>query len=176
MHLAPNRHVRAQEKGDLAELMVACDLRQRGCKLAIPYGEDCDYDLVIERDGRLEQVQVKHTESDGAVMSVKGCSHSLTNGRVRETKRYTTATIDWLAVYDRTTDRCYYIPARELGDGRRELRLRVTHAKNNQRAKIRFATDYLDLRDGPPGSGNARMEPAGFEPATFRMQTGRSPS
>ena len=162
---------RLKEKGDLAELMVACDLLRRGCKLAIPYGEDCDYDLVIERDGKLERVQVKHTESDGAVISVKCCSHSLTNGRVRATKRYTAATIDWLAVYDRTTDRCYYIPACELGDGRRELRLRVTPAKNNQQANIRYAGDYLDLCERQPA-----MEPAGFEPATFRMQTGRSAS
>jgi hypothetical protein len=29
-----------KQKGDLAELMVACDLRRRGYKLAIPYGED----------------------------------------------------------------------------------------------------------------------------------------
>ena len=139
-------HQTTKQKGELAELMVACDLRRRGCKLAIPYGEESDYDLVIERDGKLERVQIKHAESDGAVISVKCCSHSLTNGRVRETKRYTARTIDWLAVYDRTTDRCYYIPARELGDGRRELRLRVSPAKNNQRAKIRLAADYLDLR------------------------------
>src|SRR6266699_3020968 len=105
-----------KQKGDLAELMVACDLRRRGYKLAIPYGEDSDYDLIIERDGRLERVQVKHTESDGRVVSVKCCSPSLTNGHVRSTKRYTAATIDWLAVYDRTTDCCYYIPASELGD------------------------------------------------------------
>src|SRR6266498_3457796 len=70
-----------------------------------------------------------------------------------------------------TTDRCYYIPARELGDGRRELRLRVTPAKNNQQANIRYAGDYLDLCERQPA-----MEPAGFEPATFRMQTGRSAS
>ena len=127
--------------------MVACDLRGRGCKVAIPFGEECDYDLVVERDGKLERVQVKHTESDGTVISVKCCSHSLTNGRVRATKRYTAATIDWLAVYDCTTDRCYYIPARELGDGRRELRLRVTPTRNNQQAKIRLASNYLDLRE-----------------------------
>lgn len=134
-------------KGDLAELMVASDLRRRGYKVAIPYGEDWDYDLVIERQGRLERVQVKHTESDGRVIAVKCCSHSLTGGRIRQTKRYTAAIIDWLAVYDRTTDRCYYIPARELGDGRRELRLRVSPARNNQRTKIRLAADYVDLVD-----------------------------
>lgn len=138
-----------KEKGDLAELVIASDLRRRGCKVAIPYGEDWDYDLVIERKGRLERVQVKHTESNGDVIAVKCCSHSLTNGRIRRTKRYTAATIDWLAVYDRTTDRCYYIPASELGDGRREIRLRVSPARNNQRAKIRLAADYADLGGAP---------------------------
>jgi hypothetical protein len=80
-------------------------LRRRGCKLAIPYGEDCDYDLVIERGGRLERVQVKHAESDDAVIAVKCCSHSLTAGRVRATKRYTAATIDWarrIRLHDRS--------------------------------------------------------------------------
>lgn len=126
-------------------MMVACDLRRRGYRLAIPYGEDCDYDLVIDRAGKLERVQVKYTESDGEVVTVKCCSHSLTNGRVRATKRYTSETIDWLAVYDERTARCYYIPAAELGHGRRELLLRLTPAKNNQRANVRFAERYLEL-------------------------------
>ena len=76
----------------------------------VPVREDCDYDLVVDRGGILERVQVKYTESEGAVISVNCRSESLTNGRVRRTKRYTVAMIDWLAVYDRTTDRCYYVP------------------------------------------------------------------
>jgi hypothetical protein len=35
-------------KGDLAELMVAADLRRKGYKVAVPVGEDWDYDLIIE--------------------------------------------------------------------------------------------------------------------------------
>jgi hypothetical protein len=50
-------------------------------------------------------------------------------------------------VYDRATDRCYYIPASELGNGRRELLLRLTPPRNNQRARIRLAKNYLDQRD-----------------------------
>jgi hypothetical protein len=38
-------------KGDLAELKVAADLLERGYKIAIPYGEDWDFDLIIERRG-----------------------------------------------------------------------------------------------------------------------------
>ena len=71
-------------KGDLAELMVAADLRRRGFKIAIPFGEDCDFDLVLIRDERLERVQVKYVESDGSVIKVKCLSHSLTNGKVEE--------------------------------------------------------------------------------------------
>jgi hypothetical protein len=37
-------------KGDLAELKVAADLRDRGYKLAFPYGEDWDFDLILCRD------------------------------------------------------------------------------------------------------------------------------
>jgi PD-(D/E)XK endonuclease len=48
-------------KGDLAELKVAADLRSRGYKLAFPYGEDVDFDLILCRDdGALERVQVKY--------------------------------------------------------------------------------------------------------------------
>ena len=111
--------------------MVAADLRRRGHRILFPYGEDCDYDLVVERpDGRFERVQVKYTESDG---------------RVRATKHYTSASIDWLAVFDTTTARCYYVPAAELGSGRAFMHLRVTPARNNQRTGVRPAADYLSF-------------------------------
>ena len=105
-------------KGDLAELKVAADLRARGYKIAFPYGEDWDYDLILCRpNGRLERVQVKHGLSDGQRLPVKCYSASLTNGRVKQTKHYTARMIDWLAVWDRTTDTCFYVPASELGKG-----------------------------------------------------------
>jgi PD-(D/E)XK nuclease superfamily protein len=131
-------------KGDLAELMVAADLRRRGFGIAIPFGEDHAFDLVLIRDDRLERVQVKYTASDGVVVKVKCFSHSLTNGKIRRTKRYTPAIIDLLAVYDETSACCYYIPAAELGDGRSSLHLRLQPALNGQRIGTRAATDYLN--------------------------------
>jgi hypothetical protein len=132
-------------KGDLAEIMVAADLLRRGYKIAIPYGEDWDYDLILCRDGKLERVQVKYARSDGAVVEVRCYSHSLTNGKVRATKYYSAATVDWIAVYDLTTDRCYYVPASELGDGRAVLSLRIQPARNNQVIGIRRAIDYTEI-------------------------------
>jgi hypothetical protein len=123
--------------------MVAADLRRRGFRIAIPFGEDCDFDLVLIRDDRLERVQVKYAESDGIVIPVRCSSHSLTNGKVRKTKRYTAKTIDLLAVYDRTSSRCYYIPASELGEGRSILHLRLKPALNKQYLGTRPAENYL---------------------------------
>ena len=132
-------------KGDLAELMVAADLRRRGFKIAIPYGEDWDFDLILCRDGALERVQVKHTTSDGRVVIVRCRSHSLTNGRVRGVKKYTAAMIDWLAVWDATTDRCYYVPASLLGEGRSVLHLRLDPPRSGRRLGVHWAEDYLQL-------------------------------
>jgi hypothetical protein len=36
--------------GDMAELAIAADLSACGYRILFPYGEDCDYDLAIERD------------------------------------------------------------------------------------------------------------------------------
>lgn len=137
-------------KGDLAELMVATDLVRKGYKIAIPFGEDWNFDLIVCRHEQLERVQVKYTESDGKVIAVRCISHSLTNGKVRRTKQYTAQIIDWLAVYDRTSDRCYYVPAAELGQGRNIMHIRLTESLNNQRERIHFAENYLSLEVAQP--------------------------
>jgi Holliday junction resolvase-like predicted endonuclease len=155
-----------KKKGDLAELKVAADLAERGCSISLPFGEDCDYDLIADFEGILHRVQVKYTESDGNRVLVSCRSRSLTKGKARRTKYYTAQTVDWIAVYDRTSDRCYYLPSRELGGGRCEATLRLTPARNGQHVGIREARDYTD----PDLDSDPRMEPAGLEPATSRVQ------
>jgi hypothetical protein len=164
-------------KGDLAELMVAADLVDKGYKIAIPYGEDWDFDLIFARPGsdRLERVQVKHTTPRGEVIPVRCRSSSLTKGKVKRIKRYTARTIDWIAAYCPETGQCYYISAVELGEGRDEISLRLGPTKNCQRTGVRYAADYTEpepQRQCPL----AMMEPAGLEPATSALQTPRSPS
>jgi PD-(D/E)XK endonuclease len=161
-------------KGDLAELKVACDLVERGYRVAIPFGEDCDFDLVAWKPGEsLRRVQVKYSTAKNGSISVRCCSHSLTNGKVKRTKSYTPETIDILAVYELTAHRCYYVPASELRGGRRQLILRVDPARNNQRVGIRFAEAYLEPE---PTFIQGEMEPAGLEPAPSSVQAKRSPN
>jgi PD-(D/E)XK endonuclease len=130
-------------KGDLAELRVAADLRARGYKIAFPYGEDWDFDLILCRDDEtLERVQVKYAQSDGRVITVRSRSASLTNGKVRTTKLYTARTIDWIAAWEPALDRCFYIPAAELGEGMNMLLLRLVPTRNGQSRRVRLAADY----------------------------------
>ena len=164
-------------KGDQAEIEVARDLIRRGFRIAIPYGEDWDFDLIFQRPGSevLERVQVKYAESKGIVVPVRCNSESLTNGKVKQTKRYTASMIEWLAVYDASTDRCFYVPASELGAGRDKLHLRIAAARNNQRAGIRRAEAYAHPT---PSQQKAleEVEPAGLEPAPSDLQSPRSPN
>ena len=135
-----------KQKGDMAELRVASDLVRQGYRIALPFGEDCDFDLVLLRDERFERVQVKYVTSNGRVVQI-GCSaNSLTNGKVMKIKRYTHETIDWLAAYDATTDRCFYVPAHLLGAGMRLISLRLVPALNNQKRFTRDAEDFEVVR------------------------------
>ncbi len=159
-------------KGDLAELKVAADLADRGCRISIPFGEDCDYDLIADHEGRLHRVQVKHTTSDGRIIVVRCRTHSLTNGKVRVVKRYTAAMVDWIAAYDCTTECCYYLPSRELGDGRNTAD--AATAAGSELPAHRHSKRFRLYGSG--SSADPAMEPAGFEPATSSVQATRSAS
>ena len=139
-----------KQKGDSAELRVAHDLVRQGHGVAFPFGEDSDFDLILCRDdGRLERVQVKYTESDGVVIPVRCQSNSLTKGKVKAIKRYTARTVDWIAVLDATSDRCYYVPASMLGSGRCMISLPLKPARNGQLEGTHRADQFLvPARDG----------------------------
>ena len=153
-------------------------MRRRGFRIAIPYGEDWDFDLIFQRPSRdaLERVQVKYAEACDGVICVRCKSHSLTNGRIRSVKQYTDTMVDWMAVYDASTDRCYYVPSSFLGSGRWMMHLRLDPARNSQRFGVHLATDFVDPEPPAQRSILEAVEPAGLEPATSRMQTGRSPN
>lgn len=133
-----------KDKGDVAELSVLADLAQRGFKVAIPFGDNWYYDLLLCRYDRFERVQVKYTESDGQYVDVRSYSVSVTNGKTGQRKLYDRSMIDWIAVYDKTTRRCYYIPVVEV-EGKTQLRLRLTPTRNGQSKGVLWAQDYLDI-------------------------------
>lgn len=126
-------------KGSVAEIEVIRYAVGRGYRVSLPYGEDSPYDLVIERDDRLEKVQCKFVQSDGRVVIVRCRS---TNSWA--TRKYTPNDVDWIATYDATTQLCYFVPSTLLGEGRAALHLRLSKALNGQRLGTRLAADFTD--------------------------------
>ncbi|MEX1134948.1 MAG: group I intron-associated PD-(D/E)XK endonuclease [Acidimicrobiia bacterium] len=84
-------------KGEVGEAIVLADLQRQGHGVAIPFGDDLPYDLIVVRkeDGRLERVQCEYTTSNGRVVIARVMSNS-----VWVTHRYTKDEVDWIATYD----------------------------------------------------------------------------
>lgn len=145
------------EKGEIGEAMVIADLMSQGHDIAIPFGHNQPYDLIVIRreDGRLEKVQVKYTTSDGSVIRAVIRSSSAWVAH-----RYTADEVDWIAVYEATMSSCFYIPS-SVWDGRQQLALRLKPTKNGQTKGIRWAGDFLRLEGGPQG-GSVSTSPLPF--------------
>jgi hypothetical protein len=128
--------------------MVLADLRRQGYGVAIPFGHDLPFDLVlIRRDPpALERVQCKYTTSDGRAIDVRCGS---TSAWVRHT--YEASEVDWIAVYDATTDRCYYVHSSTWA-GLARPRLRIAASANGQRTGIRPADQLLRPDRQPPST------------------------
>ena len=60
-------------------------------------------------------------------------------------ERDTESIIDWLAVWEPVLDRCFYVPASELGTGMNYLTLRLRPSRNNQIRGIRLAERYTTI-------------------------------
>jgi hypothetical protein len=52
--------------------------------------------------------------------------------------------VDWIAVWDPTTARPYYVPS-TVFDGYLQITLRLTPARNNQSLGVRDARDFLEI-------------------------------
>jgi hypothetical protein len=99
--------------------------------------------VVRKEDGRLERVQCKYTTSNGRVILAK-----VTSDSAWVKHRYTGDEVDWIAVYDATTDQCFYIPSGEW-NGLAKMNLRLTPPSNGQVKRIRFASGYRQLTGHP---------------------------
>ncbi len=117
--------------------MIIAESIKRGYKVAIPFGEDWRYDLIVQRSGKLERVQCKYTKSDGKMVIVR-CRSSNNWNQIH----YSENDIDWIAVYDATTNKCYFIPSLMLGSGRTQINLRLKPTINKQTIGILWAKDF----------------------------------
>lgn len=162
----PDQFFTTKHKAAIAEAAIRLDLLRRGFQVYTPSAEAGDADLVLERighavytktyarseglespgvtPGQLERVQVKYSRSDGTIIKVRYRVHSVTAGRVSSTKVYTSDDIDWMGIYDPTSNSCYYVPASELDGKGGELYLRLSDPVKGH-SDIRWAKDYQSI-------------------------------
>jgi hypothetical protein len=127
--------------GDRTALAVMLALRKIGYEIAVPFGENTRYDLVIDDGMRLQRVQCKTGRlRRGAIdfMTSSSYAHHVSPKQPRDYR----GQIDAFAVYCPATAGVYLIPIEEVQVPSRAT-LRVDPARNGQRKRIRLAEDYL---------------------------------
>lgn len=102
-------------------MRIASAFVRLGYTVLFPYMEEGQYDLVVEHDGEFERVQVKSsTYDDGAINFSCHCSQSAKGAN--SATHYTEDDIEGIAVYNRETNSCYWIPVDEINKWHMTLR------------------------------------------------------
>lgn len=128
-------------KGNVAELAIATEAARLGLAVLKPLTEHERYDLVLGVAGRLLRVQCKWGSQRGDVITVRleSSYHSPTRGYVTTT--YDDSEVDAVAVYCEELARCFLLPIK-LVSGRGSVTLRLSPARNKQRAALNSAAEY----------------------------------
>ena len=103
-----------QIKGDKAVAAIIYKLTKAGYTISLPITESAEYDLVIEKEGKIERVQVKYSKREDIDLRK---IHSNSKGYV--IKKYSKNAFDVLAVV-KPTEECYLI--RRSIEGRSYIR------------------------------------------------------
>lgn len=127
-------------KGNVAELAIAAEAAKLELSVLKPLTEHERYDLVLGISGQLLRVQCKWAKRQSDVVYISlATSRRNGNGYVRTT--YMSTEVDAIGAYCEELDACYLIPI-EVAEGKHALTLRLTPARNGQRAALNWAEQY----------------------------------
>jgi hypothetical protein len=137
--------------GDGTTLAVMLALQQAGFDVLVPFGENTRYDFGIDDGSRLLRVQCKTGRLRQGAVVFKTCSSYAHHREPKSAWRDYVGQVDYFAIHCRETGGVYLIPMSDLTT-RFQGSLRIDMPKNNQRQRIRFASDYeiggVTLRPG----------------------------
>ena len=127
--------------GDRSALAIAIALQAIGHAVYLPFGENTRADFVIDNGTRLARVQCKTGRLRNGVVHFKTCSTYAHHSKPASTRRDYRGQVEYFAVYCPETSGIYLIPIEEV-PVRCNGSLRVTEARNGQKLRIRYASDY----------------------------------
>jgi hypothetical protein len=140
------------QKGAIAESAIVHAAIRLGVGVYRPLVEGGRYDLILAVGATLIRTQCKWaTVARGAV--VVRCYSSRRGPDRMIVRKYTEEEVDVIAAYCAETEQVYILLPQDFA-GRREVRLRVMPALNNQRLKVNRAEDFtfearLGVLQGP---------------------------
>jgi hypothetical protein len=126
----------SNEKGNVGEAVVIAEATKHDYTVLIPIGEHGQYDLVLEKNGHFTKIQVKYAEIRKGIIRVRNYHNA---GKGNQTRKYKDTEIDALIVYNKETDKCYFIPFASF-KGQKYLALRFEPPKKKK--DITWAKDF----------------------------------
>ena len=128
------------QRGALAEVAITKAALEIGWDVYRPIAEGGRYDLIFEVGQALLRVQCKSAPLRGDVVVLRSYSTRRTgDGCIK--KPYVAGEIDALAAYCFELDKCYLVSF-DVVSGAKQLSLRVSQTRNNQRQRVHLASAY----------------------------------
>jgi hypothetical protein len=122
-------------KGLLGELEFILHFIKKGYTVLTPVNPNSSYDMVIEKDGKFQRIQIKYCTPTHGVLRVE------LERPKRTTLPYKDRGVDAIGVYEATHEKFYLIPI-EKAVTKSEFWLRVEDTKNSQKKHIHLASDF----------------------------------
>jgi hypothetical protein len=123
--------------GDISEAIVRARFIEKGYIVLVPQNSALRYDIVVEKDGIFQRVQIKTGHLHNGAVVFNAASQDPNDRSKKITYR---GDIDVFAVYCHELHTVYFL---RIDDTPAMLcHLRLTATKNNQRNGIRWAVDY----------------------------------
>jgi hypothetical protein len=123
--------------GDISEAMVRARFIEKGYVVLVPQNSALRYDIVVEKDGVFQRVQIK----TGRLIKDDVINfHTSSVDSTRKIEVYYQGEIELFAVYCPYNQKVYAMKIQDAPLGTCSMRLKP--AKNNQLNGIRWAADY----------------------------------
>jgi hypothetical protein len=123
--------------GDISEAMVRARFIEKGYVVLVPQNSGLRYDIVVEKDGVFQRIQIKTGHLHKGAVAFNAASQDPNDRSKKITYR---GDIDAFAIYCHEIRTCYLVRVEEAPT--MLCHLRITPTKNNQQNGIRWAADY----------------------------------
>ena len=123
--------------GTITEGAILAALLRAGKTVLVPFGDQPDYDLVMEDDGCYFRIQCKTGRWSQGSVQFNLYTMAQDTGSGRHTRRCYSERVDFYGVYCPDIAKTYLVPNRGLAKA--ACTLRVEPTANNQSKNIRWA-------------------------------------